>query len=490
MSPIDLENENGAADAALQKQNRELEHAIGLLAKSEQRYRALFDTCPICIKEINLSGRLISMNFAGLTMMGFEDASEAEGLDYFELLAPEERDKVRTFFASATAGNECEFESIAIFDAVPRPIASCFTPLRDSGGYIRSVMAITQDITDRRAAEERLQEENLYLREEIRLAHGFDEIIGDNRKLRRCLEAVEKVAPTDVAVLILGETGTGKELIARAIHNLSPRRDKPLVSVNCPALPESLIESELFGHERGAFTGAQGVRKGRFELADGGTIFLDELGELPLILQSKLLRVLQTGEFERLGGTETLHSDVRLIAATNRDLKGAVDKHEFRADLYYRVSSFPIHVPALRERKDDIPLLAEHFVRKHAARLGKDVDAISASMIKVLMEQSWPGNIRELESVIERALITSPASSVLVLSNTLQAGLRPRGEKRALPDIIDTDLLSVERSHIINVLEDTHWMISGTKGAASALGMPPSTLRSKMKRLGISRKPM
>ncbi len=332
-----------------------------------------------------------------------------------------------------------------------------------------------------------LQVENTYLREEVRVAHGFDEIVGDNVELRRSLQAVEKVAPTDVAVLILGETGTGKELIARALHNLSARRDKPMVCVNCPALPAELIESELFGHEKGAFTGAQSRRIGRFEAASNGTIFLDELGELPLKLQSKLLRVLQTGEFERLGGTETLHANVRLIAATNRDLTEAVEKNEFRADLYYRISTFPIHLPALRNRKEDVPMLAEHFVRKHAERLNKEITAISPAMIKELMAYSWPGNVRELESIIERALISSVNPIHLKLSGPLKPTAGTSVAKFKFPPAQNVDLAAVNRSHILRVLEQTDWMVSGRNGAASVLGMPPSTLRSKMKRLNISR---
>jgi len=335
--------------------------------------------------------------------------------------------------------------------------------------------------------KEQLQKENLYLREEVRVAHGFSEIIGESPQLTNTLRAVEKVAPTDMSVLILGETGTGKELIARAVHELSARRDKPMISVNCPALPANLIESELFGHEAGAFTGAQSRRTGRFEQADGGTLFLDELGELPLVLQGKLLRVLQSGEFQRLGGTETLHSDVRLIAATNRDLKKAADEGSFRPDLYYRVSNFPLHLPTLRDRKDDIPLLAEHFVRKHAERLGKKVDAISSEMIDALMEYSWPGNIRELENVIERALISSDGHSILKLQVPPSSLDRIPGTETAFSGGEMSDLSTVERSHILDVLEETGWVIAGENGAASVLRVPPSTLRSKMQRLGISR---
>ncbi len=486
---LNLEKEKAAVGAALRSRNRDVEEALEELEKSERRYRSLVETCPICIKEIDLSGKLMNMNSAGLAMMGVDDIGEIQGVDYFDLIDTADRSVIRALFAKACDGHACNFEWVGFLNARPRALATSFTPLLARDGAVSRIMSITQDITDQKAAEQFLRDENIYLREKIRLVHSFDEIIGQSEQLRKVLAAVEKVAPTDVSVLILGETGTGKELIARALHNLSARRNKPMVSVNCPALPAELIESELFGHEAGAFTGAQSQRKGRFELADGGTIFLDELAELPLVLQSKLLRVLQTGEFERLGGTQTLHSDVRLIAATNNDLKKSVENGSFRADLYYRVSSFPVKLPPLRDRKGDIPLLAEHFVHKHAKRLGKEVDAISSSMMKELIAFSWPGNIRELESVIERALISSGGHPVLTLSGPLQprgripvsavAGVFPSGE--------ETDLSTVERAHIIKVLEESMWKISGKNGAAAVLNVPPSTLRSKMKRLGISR---
>ena len=338
--------------------------------------------------------------------------------------------------------------------------------------------------------KEQLQQENLYLWEEVRLAHSFDEIVGEDPKLRRCLSAVEKVAATDATVLILGETGTGKELIAHAVHKLSARRDRPMVKVNCRTLSANLIESELFGHEKGAFAGAQTQRRGRIELANTGTLFLDEIGELPIELQNKLLRVLQTGEFERLGGTETLQTNVRLIAATNRNLIHSIERGEFRSDLYYRICSFPIHVPALRDRKGDIPLLAAHFVRKHAKILGKRVDAISAKSLRELSQYAWPGNILELESTIKRCLISLTDGSVLELPDDLPWAGKDDCVGLNFSIDIGTELAIVERSYITNVLEHTGWKISGDGGAASILDIPSSTLRSKMNRLGIARPTM
>ncbi len=331
-------------------------------------------------------------------------------------------------------------------------------------------------------ATERLEAENIYLRSEIKLDHDFGEIIGASDAIRRSLHMVEQVADTMTPVLILGETGTGKELVARALHEHSSRRDRPLVKVNCAALPANLIESELFGYEKGAFTGADSAKRGRFDLADGSTLFLDEIGEIPLELQPKLLRVLQEGEFERLGGTRTIKVDVRIIAATNRDLWDACERGEFRSDLYYRINTFPIEIPPLRERGNDIRLLAEHFVQQHSQRLGREITAISARMMEQLEDYHWPGNVRELEGVIQRALISS-SGPVLELGQALGG----RGERAPAVDAQTGNLQSVERDHIIAVLKRTDWKIAGPKGAAVALAVPPSTLRSKMKKLGITR---
>jgi len=349
---------------------------------------------------------------------------------------------------------------------------------------LKSRRALDNAMQQLQQATERLAAENVYLREEIDLTHGFDDIVGQSTSVLRSLQLVEQVAPTRTPVLIVGETGTGKELVARAIHELSDRFDRPLVKVNCAALPANLIESELFGHEKGAFTGADGAKRGRFDLANGSTLFLDEIGEIPIELQAKLLRVLQEGEFDRLGGTGTIKVDVRIVVATNRDLSKAVQDGEFRSDLYYRINTFPIEMPALRDRGDDIQLLAEHFVNVHAARLGRDVREISSAMMNQLQRYRWPGNVRELEGIVQRALISS-SGPVLNLAESLVTESHDKAETPATSSV--SDLKLVEREHIVAVLEDADWKISGGAGAAAKLGIPPSTLRSKMKKLGIAR---
>ncbi|MBH0195817.1 MAG: sigma 54-interacting transcriptional regulator [Nitrospira sp.] len=326
----------------------------------------------------------------------------------------------------------------------------------------------------------RLEAENLYLREEIKLNHNFEEIVGENQHIKSVLRLVEQVAPTDSTVLIRGDTGTGKELMARAIHNLSRRKTRSLVKVNCGAIPANLVESELFGHEKGAFTGALQRRIGRFELADGGTIFLDEVGELPLDAQVKLLRVLQEREIERVGSGHSINVDVRVIAATNRDLHAAVKAGSFRADLLYRLNVFPIDMPPLSARASDIPLLVDRFVAKFSHKLGKQIDGVSHSTMDRLMKYAWPGNIRELENVIERATILTNGPLLQIDNVLLQGNAAP------MPPTSDS-LEAVERTHILHVFQDTHWVIEGNQGAATRLGLHPNTLRSRMQKLGIKK---
>jgi formate hydrogenlyase transcriptional activator len=330
--------------------------------------------------------------------------------------------------------------------------------------------------------KDRLAQEKVYLEDEIRSELNVEQTVGRSSALRSVLQDIETVAPTDSTVLIYGETGTGKELIARAIHNLSTRGKNAFVKLNCAAIPTGLLESEMFGHEKGAFTGAVAQRIGRFELAHHGTVFLDEIGEIPLELQPKLLRVLQEREFERLGSSRTLTSDARLIAATNRDLTAMVEERQFRADLFYRLNVFPVQVPPLRDRQDDIPLLVRHFVQQFSRRMGKAVDTIPSETMNVLVRYHWPGNIRELQNLVERAVILSTGP---VLRVPL-ADLRLHDAPAATPQKAGT-LEEAERRHILSALDAADWVISGPKGAAIALGMKRSTLQARMEKLGIRR---
>ena len=330
--------------------------------------------------------------------------------------------------------------------------------------------------------KEQIQSDYIYLREELKSEHKFEDIIGQSDPLKYVLFKIEQVATTDSSVLLLGETGTGKELIARAIHNMSPRKERPLVKVDCATLPSNLIESELFGREKGAYTGSQERQLGRFEFADGSTIFLDEIGELPLELQVKLLRVIQDGEFERLGSYRPIKVDVRIIAATNRNLEKEIEMGNFRKDLWYRLNVFPITLPPLRQRADDIPLLVNEFVERYSKKIGRDITKIPDSAMETLKRYTWPGNIRELQNVIERAVINTQGT-ILQLADQLDSALEvdsTKNQKRSLQEI--------ERDSILNALEETSWRIEGAKGAAHILGLNPSTLRGRMRKFGIRRK--
>ncbi|MBU0991915.1 MAG: sigma 54-interacting transcriptional regulator [Proteobacteria bacterium] len=331
--------------------------------------------------------------------------------------------------------------------------------------------------------KDQIESERNYLRDEIQQAHDFENIIGRSPGLMQAILQVEQVGPTDTTVLILGETGVGKELFARAIHKKSHRKDAPLIKVNCASLPANLIESELFGHEKGAFTGAHSRRKGRFELAHGATLFLDEIGELPLETQGKLLTVLEYGEFERMGSSHTLKADVRIIAATNRDLMKEINVGRFRKDLWYRLNVFFIHVPPLRERVQDIPLLANAMLSKLCKQLGKKIDGIPNRTMKELEVYSWPGNVRELQNIIERSVIKTKGS-MLCLSDKLDVRTSD-----AVPESITLlkTLPDMERDYIAAILKKTRWKIEGSNGAAAILGLPPSTLRSRIKKFGVKR---
>jgi len=326
----------------------------------------------------------------------------------------------------------------------------------------------------------RIEDEKVYLEEEIRSEYRFDEIVGHSLALQRVLEQIRTAAPTDSTVLIQGETGTGKELVARAIHQLSRRANHTFVKLNCSAIPSGLLESELLGHEKGAFTGAVTQRIGRFELAHKGTLFLDEVGELPLELQPKLLRVLQDGQFERLGGTRTIASDFRLVAATNRDLRAMIGEQRFRTDLYYRLNVFPITIPPLRDRREDIPTLVRYFVQEYATRMGKQIEAIPTESMETLVAYSWPGNVREVRNVIERSVILTSGKRLHIPTDALDGDAPATG-------VSILRMEEAERRHILNALDAANWVVGGPKGAANVLGLKRSTLQSRMEKLGIHR---
>ena len=359
-----------------------------------------------------------------------------------------------------------------------------YNPLLDEKGKVIRWYATATDIDDRKHAEDRMRNETVALREEIVRSSMFEEIVGSSEALRKVLDQVSRVAPTDSTVLIQGETGTGKELIARAIHNRSKRANRAFIRVNCGAIPPSLIASELFGHEKGSFTGALQRRLGRFESADGGTIFLDEIGELPLETQVTLLRVLQEREFERVGGNQPISIDVRVLTATNKDLNAAVAEGRFREDLFYRLNVFPIQLPGLRERRDDIPLLAEYLIDRYAKRVGKKITKISKKALDLLQGYHWPGNIRELQNVIERAVILSDGET-FVVDETWFVPVSPKSALPAIP--MFANLVEQERDMIENALREARGLVSGPTGAAAKLGIPRQTLESKIKKLHIDR---
>jgi len=351
--------------------------------------------------------------------------------------------------------------------------------LQDITERMEAVQNLQDALIEIKECENRLEAEKAYLQDEIKVEYNHENIIGNSDELKDTLYKVEQIAPTDTAVIILGETGTGKELIARAIHASGPRKNRAFVKVNCATLPAGLIESELFGHEKGAFSGAVARRLGRFEVADGATLFLDEIGELPLELQTKLLRVIQDGEFERLGSSRTLKVDVRIIAATNRNLEKAIRRGRFRKDLWYRLNIFPITVPPLRNRKEDLPLLVEFFVDRISKKLGKSIDYIPKPVMNALRNYQWPGNVREFEHVVERAVINSAQNKLRLMDNLD----KPRQDLTTTRQTLE----KVEREHIVRILEETRWKVSGKNGASEILGLNSSTLRARMRKLGIHR---
>lgn len=470
------------AEEKLKEANAKLEV---LLAESEERFRDLFEKAPIAYVHEGLDSKFIKANRAAMNILGIRpDQIEGTYGASFVPDTPDAQRRLKEAFESIGRGVDTSGVVLELRRKDNgKPIWIQWWSNPDVGGQFTRTMFI--DITEKVLMEQeqaKLKAENKYLQEEIKLNNNFEEIISKSKNFHKILQQIEQVASTDATVLIMGESGTGKELLARAIHNISNRSKRPLIKINCATLPANLIESELFGHERGAFTGAMERKIGRFELADGGTIFLDEIGELPIELQAKLLRVLQEGEFERLGNPKTMKVNVRVIAATNRNLEDAIAKKEFREDLFYRLNVFPIVSPPLRDRKEDIPLLVKHFVNKYEGKMGKEISNIPQKVIDALMLYDWPGNIRELENLIERALILCSGKtleygnwipSAKVLAGNGKAGLRQLDE--------------VEKEHIIAVLEKTHWKVSGEKGAAKILGLNATTLEARMKKLGIER---
>jgi formate hydrogenlyase transcriptional activator len=476
------------------------------LRESEQRFRDLYEEAPIAYVKEDLESRFISANRAALRILGIKP-EEAPGMVEMSLVpkTPDAQRRAKEALASSGRGDETSgivLELRRKDNGKPVWVERWSKP-EPGGKYTRTMFV---DITDRVLAEQeraRLAAQNLYLQEEIKSANNLDEIIGNSPALQEALDKVRRVANTDTSVLITGETGTGKELIAHAIHSASHRREKPLIKLNCAAMPSSLVESELFGHEKGAFSGAISRRVGRFELAHGGTIFLDEIGEVPLDVQVKLLRVLQEREFERVGGSEPIKVDVRVIAATNRNLLNAIREGAFREDLYYRLNVFPIPLPPLRERQGDVPLLVLFLVARLAARVGVPIESIGKATMERLERYRWPGNIRELENVLERAVILANGPTLEIEPEVFAAAAaehaavaEPQESPRSKTDATTTagggespaieTLESNQRGHILAALEKTGGVIDGPHGAAKILALHPNTLRSRMKKLGIA----
>jgi len=485
------------ADEAVRASELEREVAV-----RESRWSSLLEGVQFLVVGLDRSGSVNYINPFFCETLGFGH-QDVLGQPIGSLVTAADQSRAEAVLSQLLAGDDAPFTQISLTtnDGGDRTIIWSHVPLHDREGSVTGTLSVGADVTERRAAEadrdaaieelealkERLQEENLYLREEIQSDRDFTNIIGESDALRYVLHRVEQVAATDATVLIQGETGVGKELVARAIHEASPRSGKPFVRVNCSALPANLIESELFGHEAGAFTGATRQRQGRFELANDGTLLLDEIAELPQEMQSKLLRVIQEGEFERVGSSKTIKVDVRFLAASNRNLTKEIETGRFRADLYYRLNVYPVTVPPLRDRRSDIPLLVNHFVQRIGRAIGKPIDEVPGRVLRQLTDYDWPGNVRELQNVLERAVIVS-TGNVLSLPEGLaqqevqrQATASSKGKLKSLRE--------VERQHIVAVLERTDGRIGGPGGAAEILDLHPNTLRSRMKKLGVGARP-
>ena len=484
-----------ATIAELKHEISELKHSNDLLKSEKKILDEILDNLPGTFYIWDDRPQLIRRNkrHDEVTEYSADDYVNMVPTDFFD---EDEHQKVTAAVEKTFAEGEVTVEATLVTKS-GKKIPHVYTAVRTKMGDKPVLMGFAIDITERKKAEKQLRDaltevealrnqleaDCTYLGEEIKLMHDYGNIIGESEVFKYVLFSLEQIAPTDTTVLIHGESGTGKELIARALHSRSSRKERPLIKVDCAGLPANLIESELFGHEKGAFTGAVERRIGRFELADGATIFLDEIGELPLVLQQKLLRVLQDGEFERLGSSQVRNTDVRVIAATNRNLKNDVSKGRFRDDLWYRLNVFPLSIPPLRERAEDIPLLVNWTIQRLQRRLGKHIKTVPSSVMDDLKAYPWPGNVRELENVIERAVIITPGN-MLQLAAPLESPTSTSGNP---PDAPIKTLSELEKDYILQVLRKTNWNISGKGGAAELLGLNSSTLRGRMRKHDIRR---
>ena len=475
------------AEERLRRENATLKRAEERIREQEAEWRQMLEFTPQLVRVFGPDHERIYANRIGLDYLGVGLEEWRQIRDICRFVHPDDRDRMRAFFDRARSiGAACELEvRLRKADGSHRWYLVRYNPVCDNIGQVMRWYVAGTDIEDRKQAEDRLQRENVALREEIDKNSMFEQIVGASPALQAVLSLVSKVAPSDSTVLITGETGTGKELVARAIHRRSKRASRAFVSVNCAAIPRDLIASELFGHEKGAFTGATQQRLGRFELANGGTIFLDEIGELPAETQIALLRVLQENEFERVGGARRILADVRVIGATNRDLQAAIRAEAFRSDLFYRLHVFPIHMPPLRERADDIPLLVQYFIDRYARKTGKNIKRVNKKTLELFESYSWPGNIRELQNVIERSVILCETEIFSIDESWLpkQPSLTEPENQMELP----RRLLVQEKEMIEAALKESRGRIFGPKGAAAKLGIPRSTLESKIKSLKIDK---
>ena len=482
----DIDDRKQVEDRLLQE-NIALKRAEEKIREQETEWRQMLEFTPQLVRVFGPDHERIYANRIGLDYLGVSLEEWRQVRDMCRFVHPDDGDRMRAFFDRARsigAARELEVR-LRKADGSYRWFLVRYNPVCDNKGQVLRWYVAGTDIEDRKQAEERLQRENVALREEIDKTSMFEEIVGTSPALKTVLSHISKVAPSNSTVLISGETGTGKELVARAIHRRSARALRPFVSVNCAAIPRDLVASELFGHEKGAFTGATRQRLGRFELANGGTIFLDEVGELPAETQVALLRVLQEHEFERVGGIRRIRADVRVIAATNRDLQAAIRSGSFRSDLFYRLHVFPIHMPPLRERADDIPLLVQYFIDRYTRKAGKTIKGVNKKTLELLQSYLWPGNIRELQNVIERSVILCETEIFFIHEAWLPMEQKSSEPKNHIE--LSRRISAQEKSMIEAALKESRGRVFGPKGAAGKLGIPRSTLESKIKSLKIDK---